>query len=444
MITEQRLDAGVILDNVRPLVLVVEHDGTFSDAYGAADGVAGYRTEDFVGRHALDFVTEADRMELIHFFLPGNRRSDTHDHSPFPLRIIGPNGERELVDVLPRSLPGDEWRWVLTIMPRRDFPTPISLLEMLMDDASLETVLSSLVSHQTRSTREARVDPHVLLRPDRPGGLIISTERNQIADALETLVDSGNDRLWRHVAANSTVDNEVDQLPAILRIIAEQDGYTSCKITRIDVDGRLEAVMVTMIADPAGAAMFGSVAINQRELVKIVRHIVRREVDDQTLRAATSEDPLTGLSNRGRFEQTLNATDGRTSTLLIVDLDDFKSINDQFGHGVGDQVLLQVACRLRSSCRSSDMVARIGGDEFAVLLDDVDEPTAKIVSERLLEAIARPLPEHLGPNRVTASIGLVHRDAPTDPAALLQAADRAIHDGKRSGREQIVISDSAV
>jgi len=187
--------------------------------------------------------------------------------------------------------------------------------------------------------------------------------------------------------------------------------------------------------------MFGNVAINQRELVKTVRLAVRRDVDDRTLRAAALEDSLTGLSNRGRFDQLLSSFDGRDATLLFIDLDHFKSINDQFGHSVGDQVLIQVACRLRSACRPVDVIARIGGDEFAVLMTDTDEETARAISDRLLEAIARPLPDHLGPKSISASVGFAHQCSPTNPADLLHAADRAMLSGKRSGRAQIVVGD---
>ena len=442
MITKTGLDPSSILDNVRPLLLVVEHDGLISEAHGAADGVAGYRTEQLVGRHVLEFVTEADRLELMHIFVPVPDRETSQNSSPFPLRVIGPNGERELVDVLPRVVPGDERRWVMTVMPRRDLPTPIRVLEMLLDGSSLETVLSALVIHQARSTREARVDPHIVLHPDRPDRLVISPERNLISDALRALIDSRNDRLWRHSSGGTAVEYQLNQLPPVLGIPAEREGFTSCTVTRVDIDGRLEALMVTMIADPTGAALFGNVAINQRELVKIVHHTVRRDLDERSLRAAASEDSLTGLANRGRFDQLLNESDDRDATLLFIDLDHFKSINDQYGHAVGDQVLIQVACRLRSSCRPTDVVARIGGDEFAVLLTDVDADVATMISERLLDAIARPLPEHLGPHSITASVGLARRTGPTDPADLLDAADRAMLDGKRSGRARIVVDDA--
>ena len=440
MITHTRVDSDVILAALRPLVLVVAADGVIAQAFGAAEGVVGYETVDFVGRHVLDFVTESDRLELIHAFTPSAHQTMVQSPSPFPVRLAGRNGERELVDVLPRRLDTVEGGWVLTIMPRRDCPTPIRVLDLMMDDASIETVLSALVTHQARSTKEARVDPHIVLRPDRPDRVIVSSERNRVADALLTLVDSHNDRLWRHLAAASTAEYRISELPAILRLTAESEGFTSCRVTRVDIDDRLESVMVTMIADPTGAATFGNVTINQRELIKIVHHTVRRDVAERALRTAALQDALTGLSNRGQFDHMLTSFAGHDATLLFIDLDHFKSINDQYGHSIGDQVLIRVASRLKNACRPRDVVARIGGDEFAVLLTDTDEETAHSIAQRLLEAVSRPLPGHLGPKSITASVGFARRLCPTSPSDLLHAADRAMLSGKRSGRAQIVVS----
>lgn len=433
-----RLDPDAVLDNIRPLVLVVERSGIVSDAYGAADRVARWRTEDLVGRQVLDLVSEADHLALMHTFLPGSEQPIVHNPSPFPVWVIGPRGERELVDLFPRGLE-DGSGWVITVVPRREFPTPVKMLDLMMDGASIETLLRELVTHQSNSVQEVRIDAHIVLRPERQDHTTVSTERNAVSDALQTLVDSQNDRLWRNVAEESTTELSVEQLPAVLRIAAEHEGFDACIVTRIDIDGHLEAAMVSLITDPKQNAMSGNVSINQRELIRIVRRIVRRDVAERVLRAAALEDSLTGLSNRGSFDRSLSAFSGTDATLLFIDLDHFKAVNDQFGHSAGDQVLIEVANRLRNACRPADVIARIGGDEFAVLLTDTDERTARAISERLLQAIAAPLPPHLGPSCISASVGYARQHSPTNPADLLHAADRAMLSGKRSGRARIVV-----
>ncbi len=432
------LSPGDVLANVRPLVLVVTRDGTITQAFGAADGVAGYRTDDLAGRHALDLVTKADRVALMDMFVPNSEVPVVHNPSPFPVLAIGPRGERELVDLVPRGL-DDDAGWVVTVMPRREFPTPVRVLDLMMDGASLETVLRELVTHQASTTQEVRVDPHIIMRPERADRAVISSDRSPISDALLTLVDAQNERLWRTVPSGTTAGYSTAQLPPVLRLAAEHEGFDSCTVTRIDLDGRLEAVMVTLVADGARAALSGNVVINERELIKIVRHTVQRDVADRVLQAAARQDSLTGLSNRGRFDQLLSSFQGRDATLLFIDLDHFKSVNDRFGHSAGDQVLIEVANRLRRACRPEDVIARIGGDEFAILLTDTDESTARLISERLLEAIAEPLPDHLGPTTISASVGFARQNSPTDPAELLHAADRAMLSGKRSGRSCVVV-----
>ncbi len=441
MTKSKQLDATDVLAKVRPLVLVLDRDGVVAQAHGAPGGIAGYRTEELVGRQSLDLVSEADRLELMHVFAPDPDFPVLPKPSPFPVRVVGPNGERELVDLLPHSLDESAGGWVITVMPRGDYPAPLKVLDLILDGASLETVLRELVTHQARSTQEARLDPHIVIRPTSSDRLMVSPERNAISDALQTLTDARNDRLWRDVPDDGSVELNSEQLPAILRLAAEVGGFRTCTVTRIDIDGRLEAVMATMVDDPGGNAMAGNVAINQRELTRIVRHTVYRDVADRLLKAAALQDALTGLSNRGRFDQLLSAFTGRDATLMFIDLDHFKLVNDEFGHRVGDEVLIEVANRLRRACRPGDVIARIGGDEFAVLLTDTDEHIARSISDRLLRSIAAPLPAQLGPTSISASVGFARQISPTNAAELLHAADRAMLNGKRAGRARVVIGD---
>lgn len=156
-------------------------------------------------------------------------------------------------------------------------------------------------------------------------------------------------------------------------------------------------------------------------------------------------DPLTGLANRRLLdERGPDLIDTRASSaVLYVDLDDFKLINDTFGHRTGDAALANFAARLQACTRPSDLTARLGGDEFAVLLFDVDETSARSVAARFLEALEEPF-EHEGHAfRLSATLGLaLGRDVEDgSPAArleyLLRHADTAMLQAKHEGKRRV-------
>jgi diguanylate cyclase (GGDEF)-like protein len=150
------------------------------------------------------------------------------------------------------------------------------------------------------------------------------------------------------------------------------------------------------------------------------------------------QDTLTGLASRYQFEQRL-AQVCRQQTqvaLLFIDLDRFKSVNDTFGHAVGDQLLRQVARRISSSVRISDVVARLGGDEFAIMQSPApSEQTIQVLAQRINNNLAAPFEIDGHSIAIEASIG-IHLTQPgtgDDPAKLLNSADRALYGVKRAG-----------
>lgn len=161
-------------------------------------------------------------------------------------------------------------------------------------------------------------------------------------------------------------------------------------------------------------------------------------------------DALTGLCNRGGLDEALKKEFQRASeegwplSLAFVDLDYFKQINDSYGHGVGDQVLVSVARLLADCIRKTDLVARYGGEEFVVLLPGTGYKGAKILAERLVEELRaqRHTTDTTRPIQVTASIGLAtHMDDNqhfTMVGDLLNAADQALYAAKHAGRNQVV------
>ena len=172
-----------------------------------------------------------------------------------------------------------------------------------------------------------------------------------------------------------------------------------------------------------------------------VRDITERVRQRETLEFQATHDALTGLANRyllnRRLQQLLHPEDAQRIclALLLVDLDKFKEINDALGHGVGDQVLVQVAERFSACVTDSMVLARIGGDEFAVMLpDSVDKQHGLHLAQTLLDALVAPFMVRDMALEIGASVGVAYcPDHAGDAAALLQNADTAMYAAKRAG-----------
>jgi diguanylate cyclase (GGDEF)-like protein len=169
----------------------------------------------------------------------------------------------------------------------------------------------------------------------------------------------------------------------------------------------------------------------------------RAEID----RARTAElldrantDPLTGLASRlclaDQIHREINERDRTESTVMVIDLDGFKGVNDEHGHRVGDLVLEQVASRLTAVLRPRDVVARLGGDEFAVLCPELaDDESAVHIAERVVVSLQRPFLVDDASITIGASVGIATAE-PGDLGAdeLLDSADRALYQAKGQGR----------
>lgn len=158
---------------------------------------------------------------------------------------------------------------------------------------------------------------------------------------------------------------------------------------------------------------------------------------------AAFTDHLTGLANRRRFERQLEREVGRTErfghpfSLLMLDIDNFKNLNDSFGHDAGDDAIRRISKVLREGTRGIDLAARIGGEEFAVVLVETKQQAAFEVAERLRVAIrSSEIPSGA---QVTASFGVA--ECPTDAqtaAGILKAADVALYEAKKEGRDRVI------
>lgn len=270
------------------------------------------------------------------------------------------------------------------------------------------------------------------------------------------------------------VDNDPKILSALQSIFAKLENIEStAKELRTNTQElNTEATCLTE------EAMDESLSLEDiRSVVCKLSHVVTRAVDkserlEERLSIATQQigsmkeeikdikdkantDPLTKISNRRRFDSFLSqallesASSGEPVSLIICDVDHFKKFNDIWGHQIGDQVLQFVASTLRKNAKGRDLVARYGGEEFAVVLPNTKLNGAMSVAEVMRATIAaaklskKTTKEPLGV--ITASFGIAQFDGVMSPADLIQYADDALYQAKRSGRNCVVqASDSGV
>ncbi len=211
---------------------------------------------------------------------------------------------------------------------------------------------------------------------------------------------------------------------ASIRVIELQVQHASGRLCHA------EMTMTNLLANRS----VGGIVLNTRDMSE------RKVLQDQLVHEA-SHDSLTTLANRGLFrdrvEKVLHRSDGRQAklTVLFLDLDGFKEVNDSLGHAMGDVLLIQVAERLRSCVRPTDMVARLGGDEFAVLIADKSaERDGALVADRITKALREPFKLEGREIFVGASIGIAATDQDVDDADhLLRNADLAMYRAKATG-----------
>jgi diguanylate cyclase (GGDEF)-like protein/PAS domain S-box-containing protein len=173
----------------------------------------------------------------------------------------------------------------------------------------------------------------------------------------------------------------------------------------------------------------GGIVCNARDVTESL------ESRDQ-LRHQATHDPLTGLANRLLFDERIRSASRRSDSqaaILLIDLDDFKEVNDTLGHHAGDVLLITVAQRLLTCARTTDTVARLGGDEFALFLPDADAGSGTNVAQRILDAFRAPIVCDGETLTIKASIGVAAGPV-TDPDALLRAADATMYEAKRHAK----------
>lgn len=349
------------------------------------------------------------------------------------------------------------------------------------DELAAAVAGGSAVDEEGRQAHPLRVDGAVagmLAGRSRPGPLagtgFFATAAVQLSGALAVLVDA--ERLRRRAAVadalrlvgdlTSIEDDAAERLAAALAalpgaggaLVSVQPEGVALPLTFaaglvddslpstariIDGGGTGAAVLVRWAAEPSPE----EVATLDRVLDGLTASLTRAE-ERRRLEREVETDPLTGVGNRRRAARALSAAlrrgwrFGESVAVVAIDLDHFKRVNDTLGHAVGDAVLAAVGQVLATECRAYDTPARMGGEEFLVILPACDTRDAAEVAARLrgqITAACAGLADELG--GVTASAGVaVFPDAASTPDLLLQRADDALYAAKRGGRDRVVVA----
>jgi two-component system, cell cycle response regulator len=344
----------------------------------------------------------------------------------------------------------------------------IALIARVRSLVRLKMVTDELRMRQMTSKEIGIQDPipGTLAEAGRNGRILIVDDRR-----------SSYERIAAALSAEHTVDVEPNPHDALFHAaegdydllmvslgLADFDGLRLCSQVRsLERTRGLPILIVAEAEDNArllrgleiGVNDYLTRPIDKNEMFARVRTQIRKKRYTESLRdnfQASMEmaitDALTGLHNRRYLESHLGtlvdeaSARGKPLSLLILDIDYFKSINDNYGHDAGDDVLREFATRVRKSTRGIDLAARYGGEEFVIVMPETDMAVAAVVAERIRRRIAgEPFPIQKGDAAldVTISIGLAALASATDTAeTVLKRADQALYRAKRDGRNRVV------
>ena len=413
-----------VLENTSDVICVLRADGSFRYISPAVERVLGYPPEVLLGRVGFDYVHAEDKAFVAESFAQLLETSGMH--APLQFRVRTKEGSSRHVEAIPNNR---------------------------LDDPILRGVVFTFRDHSDR----VRVEEALREAEERYRTLV---EQIPAVTYIDKVTDGPDEPIYTS-----------PQIEEMLGYTPEEwlEGHlwSEClhpddKERVLTADGRFEAGGEPFSEEYRLIAKDGSVVWVREEAVVtrndagepqywqgVIFDITERKNLEEELQHRAFHDTLTGLPNRALFSDRLRHAVERTRretgkiAVLLLDLDDFKLVNDSLGHSAGDELLVDVGERLLASLRTGDTAARLGGDEFAVLLEnlaDVDE--AERVAERISDTLRPPFALGERETLVTASIGIAFdgtADTNKGPEELMRDADVAMYRAKRSGKARYAL-----
>jgi diguanylate cyclase (GGDEF)-like protein/PAS domain S-box-containing protein len=416
-----------IVANTNDLITVFDRQGRIHYVNNASTAMLGVTPDQVIGRNIIEFVHPEEQARATSILSITSAAGALGGTVEFRLRCA--DGGYLRLEFTVAHVTAGETRLFMTLGRNRDSRFGLErAMESMLGDGGIAEVMRhvcDIFAWQTLGSRIALwwVDPdgeeHWVATGDVPAALC--GHAAPPASPWSVVRQSGVRLAAEHLA----------DLPADLRTLAEDLGLSAYWIEPID-DARGGRGLITIWtrADRPNP----EVHMHGLEVARHTAQLVFRWFDQKAaLDFAANHDHLTGLPNRQAFFRALEQP--AHGAILYCDLDRFKPVNDQFGHAAGDEVLRETARRLRASVRQDDLVARIGGDEFAALCPGSSAADAELVANRIRAAIGAPFHLAHGDVSLGVTVGVVHTTDTLD-AASLAAADRLLLEAKAQRRRE--------
>lgn len=447
------MNSDDILSKLRPVVLTVSGTGEVLQAGGGFGGFFGHDPASIVGRNVFEYVAPEAHEELALYFLESADESAQTVSLPVPFRVdvVGADGRHHPVDVITSGVPtgSGAWDWIVVLVPLELQTSHARSLGAEMAGESRPRIKRLLADELTvdnlhYTTRAFFVDLSDL------ADVNVTSARPDVETMADLIRSCHVEEGWTPWAALAGGDSESmveSKLPERIVDAMAAHGWRRVTVTAVRSDDHLLAAFVVMGRVPDDypvAIVMTNVRALLRRLADVTQLIMTRWIERERLTIAATRDSLTGLSNRAGLFAAMDDRSDPDICLLYIDVDQFKSINDRYGHGIGDLVLAEIGRRLEGACRSDSIVARFGGDEFVVVLSGVQPDEGGAIGERMIAAVAAPLHIRGGPEHVTISVGVAPstggRLDERSSNELIDVADGAMLHAKRGGRARLVMS----
>jgi|GEM_PF-4483973 len=417
MILESEEKFRAISSVARDAIILINGTGEVVFWNHAAEKMFGYSSSEIIGKelHAIiaaDINLNSYRTKMDHFKKTGNGH------------VIGKTLELEA-----EKRDGTLFPVELTVSPVK-LKDSWFAIGIVRDIAARKSYEKALKAAKERAELLFRVTPSAIFTVDRNHRI---TSWNKKA---EELTGYSSDEIV------GTTCNEFALGPCdkSCRLFTENIDKpltaSECTIKRKDGKTRIISKNSDLLRDENNEIIGG---------IESFEDITEKKEQEERLAYLAGHDPLTGLPNRRSLESALEratarARRGTISTLLFIDLDNFKQVNDTLGHKIGDEVLITLTKLLKKELRTEDILARIGGDEFAILLEMTDIDKAQHIAERLRQSVAQhDFTLSRRKYDLSISIGIARIDGKYEPGVSMSRADKAMYKAKEKGRNRAVL-----